>query len=153
MSQLIDRNWLVAVVGATINKEKYGYRVLIRLGELGYRVVGVNPKYEEIEGVKCFPSLGALLDSSSLTQDDKILANDDPASSRLRGAGNLLVITVVPPEATVQVVVECGRLGIKRIWMQVGSESGKAVEIAGELGVEVLGTNCIIVDGLGVRWG
>ena len=131
----IDKDELIVVVGATQNKDKYGYRVLMRLNELGFRVVGVNPKYEEIEGVKCF---------ASITNAKLQMTNDNR---------DLLIVTVVPPVVTEQVVEECGRLGVKKMWMQVGSSSEKAVERAKELGIEVLGTNCIVVDGLGESWG
>lgn len=128
MSDFISDQNTYAVVGATVNQEKFGYKVLKKLKDNGLRVVGVNPKYEEVLGVKCYPSL-AKIDISIDT-----------------------VVTVVKPEATEEVVKECVRLGIKKIWMQPGSESEKAIEIAEQAGIGVVSGACIVVDGLKQNW-
>lgn len=136
MQDFLDKSNLFVVVGATKNREKYGYRTLMRLKQLGLRVVGVNPKYREIEGVKCVGSLEEVVKGKSDLSD----------------LGQLVVITVVPPEVTKKVVGECGRLGLDKIWMQPGSESEVAVERAKELGIKTVQA-CIVVDGLGESWG
>ena len=52
----------VAVVGATPRPDASGQIVLRNLRELGYegRVYPVNPRYEEVLGLRCYPSLAAL---------------------------------------------------------------------------------------------
>ena len=49
-----------AVVGATTNEQKYGYRVLQDLHSAGFTVVGFQPKYAGHCGMPWYPSLGAL---------------------------------------------------------------------------------------------
>lgn len=125
-----NKHQTIAVVGATQNKDKWGYKVLMRLKELGFeKVVGVNPKYDEIEGVVCVGSLDLV----------------DPVPD--------MVVTVVPPEVSEQVVDKCIELVIGAVWMQPGSESEAAVEKAAQAGLEVASGACIVVDGLGEGWG
>lgn len=52
----------VAVVGASANLEQFNGRVVRNLLRHGFagRVYPVNPKYEEVAGVRCWPNLAAL---------------------------------------------------------------------------------------------
>ena len=52
---LKSKKW--AVVGATENPDKYGYKIYMKLKNKGYTVYAVNPNYTEIDGDKCFPNL------------------------------------------------------------------------------------------------
>ncbi len=120
----LDKKNVIAIVGASSNKEKWGYKVYKKLREAGFEVYPVNPKYKEIEGEKCYPDL------ASLPQKPDV------------------VITVVKPEVTKKIVEECKRLGIKRIWMQTGSESKKAIEFCKKNGISVVYGACFVVNGL-----
>jgi predicted CoA-binding protein len=123
MKDFLDAR-VIAVVGASRNPEKYGYKVFVHLLKKGGKVYPVNPKAEEIAGVKAYPSLSSLPEKPEL------------------------VITVVPPSVTEKVVDECIRLGIKKIWMQPGSESKAAIEKAEKAGIAVVYNLCFVVDGL-----
>ena len=63
MEQLI-RDFLskrvFAVIGASRDKNKYGYKIFADLRSAGYKVYPVNPNAESIDGVKCYPSLSSL---------------------------------------------------------------------------------------------
>ena len=48
-----------AVVGASQEPERYGHEVVVALRAAGKRVLPVNPKYAEIDGSACYPSLEA----------------------------------------------------------------------------------------------
>ncbi|MDE0332974.1 MAG: acetate--CoA ligase family protein [Nitrospinae bacterium] len=52
----------VAVIGASANLEQFNGRVVRNLLRHGFsgRVYPVNPKYEEVAGLRCWPGLGAL---------------------------------------------------------------------------------------------
>lgn len=112
---------VVAVVGASRDRDKYGYKVLMDLKRGGYEVYGVNPSCDEIEGVPCYPDLASLPHKPEL------------------------VITVVPPKVTEKVVREAKEAGIERIWMQPGSECGEAAEYCEESGIEYMRDACIMV--------
>lgn len=122
--EFLDKKNTVAVVGATVNQEKWGYKVFVKLKDHFRKVYPVNPNYERIDGDRCYPGLKALPGKPDL------------------------VIMVVPPEVTEDAVRVCRELGITKVWMQPGSESGKAVEYCEKNGIECRYNACMVVDGL-----
>ena len=110
-----------AVVGASTNPAKYGYRIFRDLRAAGYRVYGVNPGGGEIDGEALYPSLAALPERPQV------------------------VDIVVPPQVTEQVVQECAALGLTRVWMQPGSESEAAIRYCQEHGIRVVHDACAMV--------
>jgi predicted CoA-binding protein len=111
-----------AVVGASSDREKYGNKVLRAYQQHGQEVYPVNPRADEIEGLKAYPSLAAV-------------------PVRLRA-----VSIITPPRITEQVVKEAAAAGVKFVWMQPGAESPEAVQAAEDLGLEVIaGGPCYLV--------
>lgn len=96
--------------------------------DIGFNVYAVNPKYPEIAGVKCYPTIKSL-----------------PAKPDV-------VITVVPPKITEKIVKESKALGVKMVWMQPGSESEKAIAFCKENDIEVVYNACFVVTGLGANF-
>ena len=47
---------VVAVLGATPQEDRYVNRAVKLLLAKGYTVVPVNPRYTEVEGIRCYPS-------------------------------------------------------------------------------------------------
>jgi len=111
----------LAVVGVSRGGRKFGNTVMKELKAKGYRVFPINPHAETIDGERCYPSL-----------------RDLPA----RPGG---VVTVVPPAVTEAVVRDAKDAGIKRVWMQQGSESEEAIRFCGEHGLEVVHGECIMM--------
>ena len=56
----------VAILGASQNRDKYGNKAVRAHLDLGYDVYPVNPKADEIEGVKAYPTLSDLLDAVAI---------------------------------------------------------------------------------------
>ncbi len=52
----------IAVVGATTNLLRVGARIIDNTKRVGFKgnIYPINPKYEEVLGFKCYPSLGAI---------------------------------------------------------------------------------------------
>ena len=118
---MLDENtW--AVVGASTNRQKFGYKVLKRLMDKGYKVYPVNPNYKEIDGIKCYPALGDL--------------------PELPGA----VSVIVPPAAGLVLLEEAAGLGIKKLWFQPGAESDEIMEKAEKLGLELVYNRCVLIE-------
>lgn len=115
---------LIAVVGVSDDASKYGHRIFRDLLNSGYPVKGVNPKGGFVLGNNLYKSLSDI----EKTPD--------------------LVITVVHPGVTENVVEECNRLGVKHIWMQPGSESAAAVEKAKEYGIKTTLACFMVVKGV-----
>ncbi len=82
-----------AIVGANTNPEKYGYKYTKTLKEAGFNVIPVNPKYEEVLGLKCYPSLKDL----DVKPD--------------------VVIAIVSPKISSKVAEACKELGLPRLWL------------------------------------
>ncbi len=118
----------IAVVGASRSPEKLGHVVLRQLLE-GFRgrVYPVNPKAEEILGVRCYPSVADL---------------PEPVD---------LAVVVVPAPVTPRVVEDCGRRGVKAAivisggFSEVGNEEleRELREAARRSGVRLIGPNCM----------
>ena len=123
MKEFLKKGNIIAVVGASRNPEKWGYKIFKKLKEF-YKTYPVNPKYKEIDGTKCYPDLKSLPEKPDV------------------------VITVVPPEVTESVVKVCKDLGISMVWMQPGSESQKAIEFCKKNGIKVVYNVCFVVNGL-----
>jgi uncharacterized protein len=110
-----------AVVGASQDRDKYGYKVFHALCRAGYTVYAVNPRGGDIDGHRVFPSL------ADLPQPVEVV--------------NL----VVPPSVTEQVVREAQELGLTRIWMQPGAESGAAIDYCHQHDMLVVFDACAMV--------
>ena len=112
-----------AVVGASQDRTKYGNKVLRVYQQNNYDVVPVNPKADEVEGLKTHPDLSSI-------------------------PGTIDGVSIItPPAVTERVVQDAIQRGIKHIWMQPGAESDTAVQAAKEAGANVIaGGPCILVS-------
>jgi uncharacterized protein len=115
------------VAGASLDREKYGNKVLRCYLQHGRKAFAINPKEKEIEGVPCFPSVTEL-----------------PPEVQ-----SLSIIT--PPAITEQVVEQAIAKGIRHIWMQPGAESAKAVARCREAGIEAIADGSCLLVVLGYR--
>ncbi|MGI6365809.1 MAG: CoA-binding protein [Bacillota bacterium] len=111
-----------AVVGASENPDKFGYKITVRLQSAGKEVFPVNPKPGQINGREFYPDLSSL--------------------PKLPDVVDL----VVPPPVALQMVEECGKLGIKRIWFQPGTRSPEASRRCRELGIDLVDDSCVLVE-------
>jgi len=120
----------VALVGASTNTLKGGYRILKNL-MTGYKgaIFPVNPRYDEIEGLTCYNAVSEI---------------PDPVD---------LAIVFVPARAAVQAVKDCARKGIPGVIVQsagfaeTGIE-GKALQdellrVKKQYGIRIWGPNCM----------
>jgi predicted CoA-binding protein len=117
---LQQRVW--AVVGASNNPEKYGFRIYKLLDRYGYTVYPVNPREKEIAGRQCYASLAAL-----------------PVKPDV-------VDLVVPPFAAAEVVKECARLGINKVWFQPGVDDENVISATRQLGLNFVNNACAMVE-------
>lgn len=118
----------IAIVGASSNLESISGRPLKLLKRYGFKgpIYPVNPKYEAIEGVRCYPSLGVLPEVPDV------------------------VLVGVKASMVPGVIEDCASLGVgfAVIFSSGFAESADAeaqeriVRIAGAGGVRILGPNC-----------
>ncbi|OCL27341.1 hypothetical protein U472_07735 [Orenia metallireducens] len=111
-----------AVVGASNNKNKYGYKVFNFLKNHNIKVYPINPNNEQIEGTSCYDDLSKVPEKIDV------------------------VVTVVPPSITKKIVKESSYLKIEYIWMQPGSEFEDAERYCEHLGIKSIINRCIMVE-------
>ena len=124
INEYIKEENIFAVIGVSTNPDKYGHKVYKDLRNAGFKVYPINPKTGEVLGDRCYPSLKGL-----------------PKIPHV-------VDIVVPPKITEEIVRQCYQLGIKKVWMQPGSESEEAIKFCKENGIDVLHGVCIMVERL-----
>jgi predicted CoA-binding protein len=122
IEEFLEKRNIFAVVGASRNPMKYGHQVYMDLRNAGYTVYPVNPNADEILGDKCYANLESLPEIPQV------------------------VDLVIPPEATNEAVKVCKKLGIRRVWMQPGSESRMALDFCKENDIEVVCGVCVMVE-------
>jgi uncharacterized protein len=112
----------LAVCGVARDGGNPANLVYRRLRGDGYDVVAVNPLADEVEGDRCYHSVGEI-------------------PGVVEG-----VVIATPPGATLQVVQECAAAGVHRIWIHrsfgAGSVSEEAVAACGAAGVAVIAGAC-----------
>lgn len=110
-----------AVVGVSRNKDKFGNIIYREMKSRGFEVYGVNPQLDMIEGERCYGGLGAI----PIKPD--------------------AVIAVIPPPATLAVIDDMVRLGIKNLWLQQGADSPEAEQKALALGMNLVSGECMLM--------
>lgn len=124
VENFISKDNIFAVVGASADKEKFGYKVFMHLSNNMFNVYPVNPYTTSIEGHPVFENLSKVPYTPTV------------------------VITVTKPSVTEQIVKEAHQLGIKKIWMQPGSESKEAIDFCKKNKIECISKFCFVRDGL-----
>ncbi len=118
----------VAVIGATPKEGKVGYAILNNLKNFKGKVYAINPKYREVLGFPCYPSI---LDAPDVE----------------------LAVIAVPAKAVNPVLEQCGEKGVKYAvvitagFREAGKEGAKLekemVEICRKYGIKLVGPNCL----------
>jgi len=116
------KNKAIAVIGVSNNEDKYGFKVFKDLINKNLRVYGVNPNIDYLLNTKIYKKISEIPEKVDL------------------------VITVVPPKITEQIVDECKALDVKEIWMQPGSESEEAIKKAEDYEMNVVYNACIMIE-------
>jgi predicted CoA-binding protein len=110
------------VVGASINRQKYGNKVLRCYQQNGKEVIPVNANETSIEGLACAATI-----------------SDLPSHV-------LSISMITPPAVTAKLVPLAIDKGIKNIWMQPGAEHPDAVALCHERGINVIADgSCVLV--------
>ena len=101
----------IAVIGASIDRAKFGNKAVRAYKERGSKVFPVNPKEKEIEGLKCFNSL------------KEINEQIDFASIYL------------PPKIGLTIVLDLKEKRIKKVYLNPGTESDELIKALNKAGI------------------
>jgi len=122
LRRILATNRTIAVVGLSADWYRPSYFAAKYMQEHGYRIIPVNPKYEEILGERCHASLLDIPDKVDMV--DVFRRTDD-----------------VPPIARQAV-----EIGAKTLWQQLGVVSDEADRVAREAGLDSVMDRCVKIE-------
>lgn len=117
----------LGLVGASRSGKKFGNGLLRALRDQGRPVIPVHPEVDRIDGMKTCRSIVDLPEET----------------------GGLILC--VKPTGAAHLVREAAEAGIRRVWIQQGGCSDEAVRVAGELGVQLIRGECLLMFAEPVR--
>ncbi|ASJ05832.1 CoA-binding protein [Thermococcus pacificus] len=117
--EILTKYRKIALVGASPKPERDANRVMRYLLEKGYEVYPVNPRYEEVLGRKCYPSVLDIPDEVDI------------------------VDLFVRPEFTMEYVEQAIEKGAKVVWFQFNTYNRDAFKKAKEAGLTAVAHRCI----------
>jgi uncharacterized protein len=122
LRRILKENRTIAVVGLSAQWFRPSFFAAKYLQEHGYRVIPVNPAYQEVLGEKCYPSLSEIPEKVDVV--DVFRKPED-----------------VPP-----IVEDAIRIGAKVAWLQIGVIHEGAAQRAREAGLEVVMNRCMKIE-------
>ncbi|MCZ6665500.1 MAG: CoA-binding protein [Gammaproteobacteria bacterium] len=112
----------IAMVGVSASPTRASYRAMVHMLSKGYTVYPINPRYEEIQGVRCY---------------DSLLELDQPVD----------IVDIFRRGDTVMPLVdEAKQIGAKVFWMQIGVINDEAAAAAEKAGMEVIMDRCVKIE-------
>jgi predicted CoA-binding protein len=120
--RILAKSKTLAIVGLSAQWHRPSYFAAKYMQEHGYRVIPVNPMYDEILGEKCFKSLREI---------------PDPVD----------VVDCFRKSAEIPALAEDAiAIGAKVLWMQIGVMSAAARARAEAAGLEVVENRCVKIE-------
>src|SRR6478672_9332993 len=111
---------VVAVIGASSNRSKFGNKALRAYQRQGFTVLAINPNEREVEGHRTYPSV-------------------------LDVPGPIDIATVyVPGHIGITVMDQLAQKGIPEVWLNPGADEDAVVARARELGLNTIQACSII---------
>ena len=118
---LKEKNNVIALIGASNDPSKYGNKILIDLISKGHNVVPINPKEEEVAGLKSYPNVFGLAEKPSI------------------------INFVVPPVVGLEITKEMVEKNYDNFWYQPGAESKDLTNLLTQKNKDFIDEKCIMV--------
>lgn len=112
----------VAVVGVSANEVRPSYFVAYYLQRMGFEIIPVNPRYEEVLGKPCYPSLADIPEPPEVVD----------VFRRAEEVG--------------EIVDEAIAVGAKALWLQFGVINEKEAIRAQKSGLAVIMDRCMKIE-------
>ena len=122
LRQLLQDTRTIAIVGLSANESRPSYGVARYLQQHGYRIIPVNPAYDEVLGQKSYPDLRSI---------------PEPVD---------MVDIFRKPEEVPPLVDEAVAIGAKSFWMQLGVVNRDAARKAEAAGLRVVMDRCVKIE-------
>ena len=112
----------IAVVGLSAEWHRPSYFAAKYMQERGYRIVPVNPRYQEILGERCHATLTTI---------------DVPVD---------IVDVFRKTEDVMPIAEQAIAIGAKCLWQQIGVKNEAAAELAAAAGLDVVMDRCVKIE-------
>lgn len=122
VAELLKKAKTVAIVGISHKEHRDSHKVAKYMKEHGYKVVPVNPKYNEVLGEPCYPDLKSVPEHIDLVDIFRSI------------------------EAIPAIVDEAIAVGADSVWMQLGLAHDEAAEKARNNGLTVVMNKCTKIE-------
>lgn len=122
LRRLLAETRTIAVVGLSANWYRPSYFAAQYMLEHGYRIIPVNPAYDEVLGQKCYPSLSAIPEPVDMVDCFRKAVD-------------------IPP-----LVDDAIAIGAKSVWMQLGVINEAAACRAEAAGLAVVMDRCVKIE-------
>lgn len=122
LRRILKENRTIAVVGLSADWFRPSYFAAKYMQEHGFRVIPVNPKYDEILGERCYPDLKSIPEKVDI------------------------VDVFRKPQDCVPIAEDAVAIGAKVLWLQIGVINDEAARIAEAGGLEVVMDRCVKIE-------
>lgn len=125
----LEKAETIAIIGCSTNKYRTSYHIASYLKENGYKIIPINPNYEEVLGEKCYSEM------SEISEDIKIDIVDIFRDSQYTA------------DMVRDIIDWSEKSGQKPlIWTQLAVSSPEAKSLAEEAGHDYVENECIMVQ-------
>ncbi|KAG7666133.1 uncharacterized protein J8A68_000390 [[Candida] subhashii] len=147
IQSFFSNNRQYAVVGASNNPSKFGFKILNWYDKHGLPVIPINPKEEEILGIRVVNNINKVLES--------IQSHQDILTHKTSNVDGLSISFLTPPRITAATLKAIASIDgykdiVKGVWLQPGSYDQEVLDVVQEIGLydkAVHEEECILVRG------
>ena len=111
----------IALFGASVRPDSLALKLQRRIISRNQTFFPINPKYEEIDGIKAYSDLNVLPETPDL------------------------VVFMTNPQISLSLLDQVAAKKVKKIWFQPGSFDDSVIKKAESLGLKINTTHCMLV--------
>lgn len=124
LKRFFDKKFNYAIVGASNNTVKYGYKIVKTLHDAGFTAIPVNPKEYKVYDLQCYPSLADVKERIDV------------------------VDFVVPAKVTLKILETIKGSQIRRVWFQPGSYNEDCINFCVKNKISYMKDFCLYAQAL-----
>ena len=122
LRRILKENHVIAMVGLSANWYRPSFFAAKYMLDHGYRVIPVNPAYQEVLGQKCYASLPEIPEQVDIVDCFR------------------------KSEEIVPLAEDAIAIGAKALWMQIGVVNEAAADKARKAGLDVVMDRCVKIE-------
>ena len=120
--RILTENNVLAVVGLSANESRPSFFAAKYMQDHGYKIIPVNPRYDQILGNTCYPDLESI---------------PEPVD---------IVDVFQRPDRVMPLAESAVAIKAKVLWMQLGVVNAEAEQVARTGGLEVIMNRCVKIE-------